>query len=108
MFWEEPKNSNPLIGLASMTPLCALFGALAISIPMQLYGRRKALMGLCIPFIIGFQLMGFTYFGNHKAMLFVGRIMTGIMNGAATPASQIYVSCSIFTASTPSVMALCD
>ena len=35
--------------------------------------------------------MGFTFFGQHKAMLYVGRIMAGLMNGAATPASQIYV-----------------
>ena len=38
------------------------------------------------------MLMGFTYFARHKAMLYVGRIFTGLMNGAATPASQIYVN----------------
>lgn len=38
------------------------------------------------------MLMGLTSFGQHKAMLYVGRIMTGLMNGAATPASQIYVN----------------
>ena len=59
---------------------------------MQYFGRRKSLIALCFPFIVGFMLMGFTSFGKHKAMLYIGRIMTGIMNGATTPASQIYAS----------------
>lgn len=48
-------------------------------------------MGVSIPFCIGFLLMGFTYFGRHKAMLYFGRLLSGTMNGAATPVSQIYV-----------------
>lgn len=76
---------------ASMPPLCALVGALAISVPLQYLGRRLTLIGLTIPFILGFWLMGFTYFGKHKAMLYVGRLASGLMNGAATPSSQIYV-----------------
>lgn len=74
-----------------MPPLCALLGALLIGYPMQRYGRKVALVGLSVPFFLGFVLMGFTYFGRHKAMLFIGRLMSGLMNGAATPASQIYV-----------------
>lgn len=86
-----------LFRLASMTPLCALFGSLLISIPMQLFGRRISLMGIAVPFFLGFHIMGFTYFGRHKAQLYIGRIMTGLMNGAATPAAQIYVIYIIFT-----------
>jgi len=52
---------------------------------------RKALMGVSIPFCLGFLIMGFTYFGRHKGMLYFGRLLSGTMNGAATPASQIYV-----------------
>lgn len=75
-----------------MPPLCALVGALLIGYPMQRFGRRTALIGICIPFFIGFLLMGLTFYGRHKAMLFVGRLFTALMNGAFTPASQIYVS----------------
>jgi MFS family permease len=74
-----------------MPPLCALAGALLIGYPMQRYGRRTALIGLSVPFFLGFILMGFTYLVQHKAILFIGRLMSGLMNGAATPASQIYV-----------------
>lgn len=81
--------------IASMTPLCALFGSLLISIPMQLFGRKKALIGLSIPFVAGFLLMGLAYYSRHKAQLYVGRILTGLMNGAATPAAQIYVRYTI-------------
>lgn len=35
--------------------------------------------------------MGLTYWIKHKAALYVGRIMTGLMTGAASPAAQIYV-----------------
>ena len=76
---------------ASLPPLCALFGSLLASIPMQYLGRRKSLIALCAPIMIGFMLIGFAVFGRHKAMIYVGRIITGLMNGAATPASQIYV-----------------
>ena len=69
-------------------------GALLAGFPMQMFGRRKTLICLCVPFIIGFQLMGLTYFGKHKAMLFFGRVMSSLMNGAATPVSQIYVRIS--------------
>ena len=74
-----------------MPPLCALLGALLISYPMQRFGRRKALIGLSVPFFCGFILMGFTHLAQHKAVIFIGRLMSGLMNGAATPASQIYV-----------------
>ena len=77
--------------IAAMPPLCALAGALLIGYPMQRFGRRTALIGLSVPFFLGFILMGFTYLVKHKAILFIGRLMSGLMNGAATPASQIYV-----------------
>ena len=77
---------------ASLPPLCALFGSLLVSVPMQVYGRRISLICICLPLISGFLLMGFTYFIRHKSMLYIGRMLTGFMNGAATPASQIYVT----------------
>ncbi len=81
--------------IAAMPPLCALVGALLIGYPMQRFGRRIALIGLSVPFFLGFILMGFTYLVQHKSILFIGRLMSGLMNGAATPASQIYVRMSL-------------
>ena len=75
-----------------MSTLCAIFGALFISYPLQHFGRRTVLIGLCLPFCFGYLLMGLAYaVGRHKAFLFIGRSLTGLMNGAITPASQIYV-----------------
>ncbi|KAI9552844.1 hypothetical protein GHT06_020726 [Daphnia sinensis] len=85
-------ESSDVAWIASMPPLCALVGALLVSYPMQHFGRRRTLIGLSIPFFIGFLLMGLTYFGRHKAMLYVGRLITGLVNGALTPSSQIYIS----------------
>lgn len=47
---------------------------------------------MSFPFIIGWLLMGLGYWGRHKAMLFIGRVLTGTVGGSATPASQIYVN----------------
>lgn len=75
-----------------MPPLCALVGALLVTYPLEHFGRKKTLIGIIAPFMLGFMLMGLTYFSRHKAMLFVGRLITGLVNGALTPSSQIYVS----------------
>ncbi|KZS13711.1 Uncharacterized protein APZ42_021097 [Daphnia magna] len=85
-------DATEMAWIAAMPPLCALAGALLVGYPMQRYGRRTALIGLSLPFFLGFLLMGFTNLAQHKAILFIGRLLSGLMNGAATPASQIYIS----------------
>jgi len=71
--------------------LGALLGSLFIGVSMQLYGRQKSLVGHYLAFMVGFLLIGFTYFGEHKSMLYLGRLVTGLGGGMTTPASQIYV-----------------
>ena len=63
--------------------------------PMQYFGRRKSLILVTIPGTVGFLLMAFTAFVRDKSILYVGRILTGLMGGATSPASQIYVKSSI-------------
>jgi len=77
---------------ASLPTLVAPFSSVLVSFPLQYFGRRKALIGLSIPGIIGFLLMGFTFFIRHKSVLYLGRLLTAIMGGAAPPAAQIYVN----------------
>jgi facilitated trehalose transporter len=79
-----------------MPPLCALVGALLVSGPLQYFGRKKTLIGVSVPFFLGFMIMGFTYFGRHKAMLYLGRLFSGLMCGATVPSSQIYVRLLFF------------
>lgn len=69
----------------------SFFGALVVSIPMQYFGRKKALVGHYLLYIFGFLTVGLTCFGKHKAMLYVGRILQGLAVGCTTPACQIYV-----------------
>jgi facilitated trehalose transporter len=76
-------------------PMCSsFFGALIISIPMQYLGRKKALIGHYFFYILGSLILGLTYFGKHKAMLYVGRLLQGLGVGCTTPACQIYVIAS--------------
>ena len=69
----------------------AVLGSLFINKPMQYYGRKKALIGHYFIFISGFLITGLTYFGKHKSMLYVGRLLLGFAAGCTTPACQIYV-----------------
>jgi len=77
--------------LASVALLGAFAGSLLIGIPMQLYGRQKSLIAHYLFYIIGFLLIGFTYYGEHKYMLYVGRVIVGLGAGMSVPVSQIYV-----------------
>lgn len=69
----------------------SFIGALVIGIPMQLYGRKKALIGHYLLFIAGFLMVASTYFVENKWMLYAGRTVSGVGVGTTTPASQIYV-----------------
>lgn len=53
-------------------------------------------MALTVFGMVGFLLMGFTVYARHKSVIYIGRILTGFLVGAATPASQIYVMIFIF------------
>ncbi len=71
--------------------MCAIFGSLLIALPMQVYGRRMTLVGISVPYVIGFYLMGLSYYVDWAPLLFIGRVITGILTGASAPTSQIYV-----------------
>jgi len=77
--------------IASLPPFCGIFGSLLIMAPMKYLGRKPALILISFPYIIGFLLMGFTFYVRHKSILYVGRILNGLMLGSSTPAAQIYV-----------------
>ncbi len=76
---------------ASLPPLCAIFGSLMIAFPMEMYGRRMTLATISIPYVLGFYLMGLSYYVDWAPLLFIGRIITGLITGASAPTSQIYV-----------------
>ncbi|KAK4029896.1 hypothetical protein OUZ56_022854 [Daphnia magna] len=78
--------------ITSLPPLCAIFGSLLIAFPMEMYGRRMTLATISIPYILGFYLMGLSYYVKSTSLLFIGRVITGLLTGASTPTSQIYVS----------------
>ncbi|KAI9559970.1 hypothetical protein GHT06_013978 [Daphnia sinensis] len=85
-------EQNEAAWLTSLPPLCAIFGSLLIAFPMELYGRRMTLATLSIPYVVGFYLMGLSYYLHSATVLFVGRVITGLITGASSPTSQIYVS----------------
>ena len=62
-----------------------------IAFPMEMYGRRMTLATISIPYVLGFYLMGLSYYVDWAPLLFIGRIITGLITGASAPTSQIYV-----------------
>jgi facilitated trehalose transporter len=75
-----------------LPPLCAIFGSLLIAYPMEMYGRRMTLATMSIPYVLGFYLMGLSYYVDWAPLLFIGRTITGLITGASAPTSQIYVT----------------
>ena len=71
--------------------LGAIVGAIIIYFQMQSRGRKKALLMEYVCYIIGFLMIGFAYFGRNKAMIYVGRTLTGVGTGMTAPAAQTYV-----------------
>jgi facilitated trehalose transporter len=62
-----------------------------IAFPMEFFGRRMTLATISIPYVLGFYLMGLSYYVNWTPLLFIGRVITGLLTGASAPTSQIYV-----------------
>jgi len=85
-------DHEDFVWISSLAPLAALFGSLLMIAPLRYFGRRKSLIAISLPALAGFILMGYTRYIRHKEALYAGRIITGLMNGASIPASQIYVS----------------
>jgi len=84
-------NDRFTVFSASLPPLCAIFGSLMIAYPMEMYGRRMTLATISVPYVLGFYLMGLSYYMDWAPLLFIGRIITGLITGASAPTSQIYV-----------------
>jgi len=68
-----------------------MFGTFSAIIPLQYVGCRRTQLGASVAFIIGFLLVGFTYFVQHKGILYVGFLLSGFTNGISIPAAQQYV-----------------
>lgn len=67
-------------------------GAAAICIPIgiliNLIGRKWAMLGLVIPFTIGWSLL---IWAQNLAMLIVGRVFIGVAGGAFCVAAPLYI-----------------
>lgn len=60
-----------------------------IAIIMNMFGRKITMLGLIIPFTIGWLLL---YFASNVAMLMIGRYLVGIAGGAFCVSAPLYTS----------------
>lgn len=77
---------------AALSTVSAIPGALFVSYPMQYFGRRTIMMALCLPFAMGYMLMGLANAVGYKELVYIGRSITGVTYGAMLPPSQLYVN----------------
>lgn len=88
-FYGFTVNDNELSWIGSLLAL----GAAAASIPMpiliKLHGRKKSMLLLIIPFLIGW---GFIIYARNVVMICIGRFITGISVGAYFIAAPPYLA----------------
>ncbi|XP_065578075.1 facilitated trehalose transporter Tret1-2 homolog isoform X5 [Artemia franciscana] len=75
--------------IMSINPAGSFLGALCVGMLINSLGRRGTVMALS-PLYIGSYLL--TGFAVNRIMIITGRFICGFLAGAASPASQIYVS----------------
>ncbi|XP_017486798.1 PREDICTED: facilitated trehalose transporter Tret1-like [Rhagoletis zephyria] len=75
--------------IASVLTIGALIGAMFVGICMDFLGRKKTLIGLGIPYAIGWLLMGLT---NSFWPILIGRALTGIAIGITTAVLPTYIA----------------
>lgn len=88
-FYGFTVNGNELSWIGSLLAL----GAAAASIPMpiliKLHGRKRSMLLLIIPFLIGW---GFIIYARSVVMICIGRFVTGICVGAYYIAAPPYLA----------------
>ncbi|KAJ6224153.1 hypothetical protein RDWZM_002698 [Blomia tropicalis] len=100
--WSESKfrpSGNQVNWIASTLLLGALFGAMVCGICMDIFGRKKTLIGIGIPYAIGWIMIGFT---NSFVTILIGRLTTGLSLGITTAVLPTYVA----EISTPNIRGL--
>ncbi|XP_013784835.1 facilitated trehalose transporter Tret1-like [Limulus polyphemus] len=73
---------------ASLMAVGALVGGLTAGPVSEILGRKKALILMNIPFILGWLLI---VLANGISMLYVGRLLTGICTGMVSVTAPMYV-----------------
>ncbi|XP_076362234.1 facilitated trehalose transporter Tret1-2 homolog [Tachypleus tridentatus] len=84
---------------ASLMAVGALVGGLTGGPLSEILGRKKTLILMNIPFILGWLLV---VFANGVSMLYVGRLLTGICTGLVSVTAPMY----IVEISTPNIRGL--
>jgi len=74
--------------ISSVPPLASIFGSLAAGPCLTLLGRKKTLILIAPIYSVSFLLIGFA---TEAWMLYVGRIVGGLMIGISTPSTQIFI-----------------
>ena len=88
---QAPLSSEMLSWISSLAPLGALMGGLASSLALQYFGSRKTVFLAVFFYVLGFILIGSSYFLGIIETILVSRVCMGFAVGLDMPASQLYV-----------------
>ncbi|KAF5279764.1 hypothetical protein FQA39_LY05454 [Lamprigera yunnana] len=84
-----PIDDHSLSLIGSSATLGAALGCIPIGKLCDLFGRKKAMLLLTIPFVIGWLLI---LFPRSLLMIYTGRFLTGMAGGAFCVSAPIYIS----------------
>lgn len=74
-----PISDEEFGGVASIITIGALISCLPVGVLMKKFGRKKTMLSLVVPFLIGWSLV---IWANSVTMMIVGRFIIGLAGGA--------------------------
>jgi MFS family permease len=84
-----PISDSDFSQIASIITVGAMISCLPIGMLMKKFGRKMTMMGLVIPFVIGWSLV---IFAKNLEMMLVGRFIIGLAGGAFCVSAPQYSS----------------
>jgi len=76
---------------ASVLSISQIAGCLLSGVVLDEFGRRKAIILLSVPFVIGLAIQCAVPQPLNVALLFIGRVITGVACGASSAPATVYI-----------------
>lgn len=86
--YGNPISEEEITWIGGLMPLAALVGGIAGGPLIEKIGRRWTIMGMAVPFFIGWILIGAA---SNVIMIFAGRVFCGICVGVVSLAFPVYL-----------------
>jgi len=87
----EGLSEDDASWFASVLSISQIAGCLLSGVVLDEFGRRKAIILLSVPFVIGLAIQCAVPQPLNVALLFIGRVITGVACGASSAPATVYI-----------------